>query len=69
MDQQCPQGNHPTHTTAVKFQALLTWDSWDEPSAHSEKTPVQFKPLHSLRSKNGGTFDKKTRKEKKKDRR
>ena len=69
MDQRYPRSNRPTHTTAAKFQALLTWDPWDEPSAHSEKAPTQFKPLYSLPPENGGTSNKKTRKENKKHRR
>ena len=43
MDQRCPRGNHPAHTTVAKSpaQASLTRDPRDEPSASSEKTKAQ----------------------------
>ena len=62
MDQHCPRGNRPA--TMSKPQASSTWDPRDEPS--SEKALASNKPPHSLRSENGNTSDKKTRKEKKK---
>ena len=68
MDQRCPRGNCPTYTTAAKFQASSTWDPRDEPSAHSQKSLAQFKPLHSSWSMNGGTSNKKAWTEKKKHR-
>ena len=40
MDQRCPRDNRLAHNTVAKFQASLTWDPWDEPSAHSEKAPA-----------------------------
>ena len=66
MDQRCPQGNRPAHTTVAKSSASATWDPQDEPS---EKVPTQYNPPHfshphSSRSEN--CPDRKARKEKKK---
>ena len=71
MDQRYPQGNHPAHTTVAKSEPSATQNPRDEPS---EKVQAQGEPphssrLHSSRSENGETSDKKAWKEKKKQRR
>ena len=67
-DQRFPHGNRLAHTIVAKSKASPTRDSRDKTSAYSEK--AQYKPPHSShqyssRSENGETFDKETRKEKK----
>ena len=60
MDQRCPQGNRPTHTTVAKFPASATWDprdnpsptqassTWDLQDEPSEKVPTQYNLPHFL---------------------
>ena len=79
MDQRCPRGNRPVHTTVAKFQASATRDPRDEPSATRDEPSekVQNPKLfhshssrsHSSRSEDGETSDKEARKEQKKQRR
>ena len=64
MDQRCPRGNRPAHTTASNSQVSATRDPRDEPS---EEAPAQdLKRSHSSRSENGETSEKEFREEKKK---
>ena len=63
--QRCPQGNHPTCTNVVKFQAS-TRDPRDESSA-SSTWHLRTSP-YTPRTQSGKTSDKKTRKEKEKHR-
>ena len=66
MDQRCPRGNRPAHTTVAKSQASASSarDPQTEPS--TEKALAPDKPPHFLRSEHGETSDKKAWKEKKK---
>ena len=66
MDQRCPRGNCPAHTTAAKSQASTSFarDPQTEPS--TEKALAPDKPPYYSRTKHGKSSDKKVRKEKKK---
>ena len=63
MDQRCPRGNRPSHTTTAKSQASATKDHRDKPS---DKHKASDKPSRSLRSEIGEVSNKKDWKEKKK---
>lgn len=55
IDDPCPRGNRPVHTTVAKTKASLIRDPREEPSKK-----VQDKPTHSLRSEEAETLDKKS---------
>lgn len=66
MDQRCPHGNRPSHSTLAKSQTF-TRDFRDDPIKKPE-APAP-KPPNSSRSESSKTFDKKAQKKKKKQRR
>lgn len=66
MDQHCPRGNRPAHTTVAKSQASVSSvrDPQTEPS--TEKALAPDKSPHSSRFEHDKTSDKKAQKEMKK---
>ena len=65
MDQRCPRGNRPTHSTLAKSQASSTRDSRDDPVKKPPPSSAP-KPSNSLPAGSNETSDKKARREKKK---
>ena len=68
MDQRCPRGNRPAHSTVAKSQASSTRDPRDDP-VEKPPPPSAPKPSNSSPAGSSETSDKKARREKKKHRR
>ena len=68
MDQRCPRGNRPAHSTVAKSQASSTRDPRDDP-VEKPPPPSAPKPSNSSPAGSSETSDKKAWREKKKHRR